>query len=301
MHGRQTRSLVSAPSRLHRVTLSEVRAVDPTKDTGEFDAIVLRYNTRDDYNTEFQPACFRESLADEMPKIAWGHDWREMVGQWMQVLQDDQTLLKLRGKLDLEMIPVYAADGETIINRVPAVPLAWQAWAQLRSGTARRFSVGFIPEGWIDVAEGEDYYRAFTKGRLDEVSIVLAGAVPGTELVATRSAGIKLNVREPVVPKEQVAALLVRLQSGDIDLADALMTLKQMPAVGDTNDEPADPPEAPPVPAEEPAEPEAPEVPGDPEAPPEGEPPAPEPTIPDEDDDELEADMAEALELVGRL
>lgn len=207
-----------------------MRAADVQADgpEGQFSATVLRYNVRDDYNTEFEFGVFTESLRVRMPRIAWGHDWRELVGQWTDA-DDNPQRLRLLGQLDLAMIN----------DSLPSVPRAHQAYAQLKSGTADQFSVGFMPTEWRDVETQDEYYRVFTKGRLDEVSIVLAGAVPGTELLAVRSAGggIPLLVREPLVPKEKVAALIVRLQTGDIDLADALQELKVMPATADTDDD----------------------------------------------------------------
>lgn len=204
----------------------QVRAL-PDEGEGVFEAVVLRYNVRDDYNTEFAPGLFDKSLRERMPRIAWGHDWREVIGRWTD-FRTDGTMLVLRGQLDLMMIPG---------TQVPAVPLAHQAYAQLQSGTMDEFSVGFVPEAFEDIQDADgDYYRRFTQGRLEEVSIVLAGAVPGTSLLSVRS--VPLHVREPLVAKEQVAALLLKLHSGELDLADALGELKGMDPAGDTDTDP---------------------------------------------------------------
>jgi len=217
----------------------EVRAVAGAPE-GTFEAVVLNYNVRDDYNTEFRKGVFTDSLRQRMPRIAWGHDWRQIIGRWV-AWTETETQLILRGELDLAMIAVYAADGETIINRLPAVPLAHQAYAQLQSGSVDEFSVGFIPQAYEEIrdVDGEDDYIIFTRGRLDEVSLVLSGAVPGTRLLNVRS--VRLNVREPLVAKEEVAALILKLHSGEVDLADALSELKGMEPVADTDDSNDDP------------------------------------------------------------
>jgi HK97 family phage prohead protease len=252
----------------------EIRAT-PEKGEGTFTAVVLQYNVRDDYNTEFAPGVFDESMRRSMPRIAWGHDWREVIGRWTDWKADGQRLA-LDGRLDLQMVDVTDDEGK-VVNRFPAVPLAHQAYAQLQSGTVDEFSVGFMPESWTDVQDGDDWYRVFTKGRLDEVSIVLAGAVPGTKLLAVRSAGLRLHVREPLVSKEKVAAILVRLYSDELDLADALQELKNLPVEGDDSTPPPDP------------------AADDTQTPPPGDesdetPPAGTDTPPDEDDDESDDD-----------
>lgn len=216
---------------LHRmVPVSEVRA--PEDKPGTFTANVLTYNVLDDYGTEFAPGCFDESMNERMPRICWGHDWREPLGRY--------TAWRAKGdKLQL--------DGE--FDAFDDVPRARQAYAQLKSGTIDQFSVGFVPTEWQDrKVEDSDYMiRTFTKGRLDEVSLVLVGAVPDTELLSVRSPNahpIIVLTREPLIAKEAAAAILLRLHLGEVDLADALAEVKALPAAGDS-DEP--PPPAPKV------------------------------------------------------
>lgn len=210
----------------------EVRALEK-EGAGVFEARVLTYNVRDDYNTEFAPGLFNDSLKDKMPRIAWGHDWRQVIGRWT-AFREDGPYLVLRGQLDLMMI-----EG----TQTPAVPLAHQAYAQLKSGTIDEFSVGFVPLAYEDIQEEDgDYFRRFTKGRLDEVSLVLAGAVPDTKLLSVRSGEggnpVLHHLREPLVSKEQVAALILKVHGGEVDLAEALTELKSLPVVADSDDEP---------------------------------------------------------------
>lgn len=226
------RSLVSHHgSRMTRVQHTLIRAT-PDGVEGRFTADVLTYDVLDDYDTEFAPGTFDESMSKRMPRIVWGHDWRQVLGKWTQhesVKVDGLQKLRLTGELD----------------DFDAVPMARQAWAQMESGTIDQFSVGFVPTAWEDRQDEtlKRVVRRFTKGRLDEVSLVLLGAVPETALVGMRAARLPLVVREPLVAKEVVAALIVRLHMGEIDLADALSELKALPAEADTNDD-GTPPQA---------------------------------------------------------
>ena len=278
----------------------EFRAIKDAK-PGTFEAIVMRYNVMDDYRTKFAPKVFHDSLEQRLPRIVWGHDWTDPIGRWVDK-DDNRTRLKLRGELDLDMIETLSADGETVTGTRPAVPRAHQAYSQLRTGTIDQFSVGFWPEDGKLVEEraddGEDdYYFLFTRARLDEVSLVLVGAVPNTQLVGVRSYHI-LSRGPALISKDKAAAVLLKLTTGEMDLADALTAIKEEPEdVGGFEDEhehQEPPPEEQP-PVEEPPE-EAPvEQPPaeEPTLTPVEEPPA-EPTIEEQLSDQLSAEI-EAL------
>lgn len=196
-------------------------------DDGSFDARVLQYNVLDDYNTKFAAGSMTESLKRKLPKIAWGHDWREPIGRWVDY-KDDKQFLTLTGQLDLERHP----------NGDPIIPRAHQAYQQLRNTTIDEFSIGFVPEEWRVEGDDPDDWDApvvFTRCRLDEASLVIAGAVPGTELLAVRSRAIIKRAGQ-LIDKELAAGLLVDLYQGNVDLADALSTLKNADPVDLTTD-----------------------------------------------------------------
>lgn len=205
----------------HRLApLAEFRAT-PDGVEGRFEAIVLRYQVLDDFETKFAKGVFNESMDKRMPRIVWGHDWRQVLGRWTQYKEVGNTL-RMTGQFD----------------DFDAVPMARQAFHQLVSGTVDQFSVGFVPTEWTDgKEEGSDReVRTFIKGRLDEVSLVLVGAVPDTELLSVRS-GLKLIVRQPLISKEAAADVLLRLHLGEVDLADALMELKSMEVTKNDDDD----------------------------------------------------------------
>lgn len=219
----------NAPKGLTRhVVPVEFRAADGQE--GKFTAVVLRYNVLDDYDTMFSPGVFDDSLAQRMPRIVWGHDWRQVLGRWTSARSDGNQLI-LEGQFD----------------DFDAVPMARQAWHQLKSGTIDQFSVGFVPTEWRDekLAGQDRMVRVFTRGRLDEVSLVLVGAVPGTELLSVRQMNtdrlLKLEGRAPLISKDKAAAVLLRLNLGEIDLADALAAIKDMEPEGQESAPPAAP------------------------------------------------------------
>lgn len=183
--------------------------VEGDPDQGRFRARVIQYNVVDDYYTIFAPGVFTESLKRRLPRVVWSHDWSEPLGRYIDY-DDTPTHLDLIGEFD---------DFE-------AVPRARQAYHQLKSGTIDQFSVGFVPEAGEEVLEDEQYYFKFTRARLDEVSLVLAGAVPGTELLAVRNRIQVIRTPQATISKDLAAQTILDMHEGRIDLADALQTIK---------------------------------------------------------------------------
>lgn len=194
------------------------RALDDKQ--GRFQARVMHYDVVDDYRTLFAPGLFRESLEARLPRVVWAHDWAEPLGRYIDY-DDTATHLDLIGEFD----------------DFDDVPRARQAYAQLKSGTIDEFSVGFMPMDGEEVMIDEEYYFRFTRARLDEVSLVLAGAVPNTKLLALRQSEMSL-VRSPVltVPKDFAAQTILDLHSGKLDIADALQQIKTVAAVEEIED-----------------------------------------------------------------
>jgi HK97 family phage prohead protease len=140
-----------------------------------------------------------------MPRITWAHDWSQPLGQYI-AYDDKPDGLDLVGQFD----------------DFNDVPMARQAYAQLKSGTIDQFSVGFMPLTYERDAESNR--MTFTRGRLDEVALVLMGAVPGTKLLAMRS---KIHVRSDLVlALDDANTVLLGFHSGELDLADALAEIK---------------------------------------------------------------------------
>ncbi|MEZ5231020.1 MAG: HK97 family phage prohead protease [Acidimicrobiales bacterium] len=200
----------------HRtVPVGDIRLTNDSKPS--FEAVALRYNVVDDYQTTFAPGAFTESLERRLPRIVWAHDWTEPLGRYVDYVDTDEEL-RLVGEFD----------------DFDDVPQARRAHAQLRSGTIDQFSIGFFRE-----ADEKDpnhqgvngFVTRITKASLDEVSLVLVGSVPGTQLVGVRHRDVEAPTalatrREMVVDKDASARILTRLGAGDIDLTDALVELR---------------------------------------------------------------------------
>ena len=161
---------------------------------GKFEGYVCTYDTLDDYGTIFQRGCFNESLAERMPRVCWSHDWGEPIGRVIEV-EDREEGLWVRAQLD---------DPDD-------VPQARRAWSQLQSGTIVDLAVGFRLDAVRSPTDDEKMVHhkldmVIVKAELDEVSLVLRGAVPGAMVMATRrrtervpaGAGVRFRLHETI-------------------------------------------------------------------------------------------------------
>jgi HK97 family phage prohead protease len=258
---------------------TEVRFPDGA--SGEFEALVLPYGVVDTYGTVWEPGVFSDSLGRRMPVLVWGHDWHEPIGRataWREVREGPAAGLYMTFRLSNPDVVTRAA----------------QAYEQLRDGTLDNFSVGFIREEQRDASE--EYgpgVVAITRAQLDEVSIVIVGAVHGTRLLSVRE-----QRRSMVVPMDEAERLLLALYAGEADLADTLGQLKGLATDGPASD-PVDPDgevaevEAPESDPEVEVEVEVAEVPADDE---ESSEVAEVPAEPERLDDETEAALVEQID-----
>lgn len=151
-----------------------VRADDAEK---TMDIRILSYNTVDSYGTLWLQGCASESLAGGYLPLAWAHDRAEPIGSMVQPLGDDDIGPVVRFRLD----------------NFDEVPMARRAYSQAKSGTLRDVSIGF---SHIDVREPTEAEREMyigvsdivTRVTLDEVSLVMRGAVPSAQLLVVRAA-----------------------------------------------------------------------------------------------------------------
>jgi predicted RNA-binding Zn-ribbon protein involved in translation (DUF1610 family) len=99
-----------------------------------------------------------------------------------------------------------------------AVPRARQAYAQAQSGTIRDASFGFDHS-----AEDESPFESrqdavwINKAQLQEHSLVLVGAVPGSKIAGTRN-----------IPAGEVLRLVTELEHGEISLPEALAAVARV-------------------------------------------------------------------------
>jgi len=189
----------------------EVRGLDEEK--RQFTARVVNYNVVDSYGSVWAPGVFTRSLERKMPKVTWGHDWLDPIGV---VTSFDER-----------------ADGLDLtvqLDDFDAVPRARQAFAQLKSGSMDEFSFGFKREAWSEKREdlapfGDGARELMTEARMDEMSPVLVGAVPGTHTIDVRSASAS------------ALDLLTEVREGRMTVEDGVRALTQIapdPAAADS-------------------------------------------------------------------
>lgn len=132
----------------------------------------------DDYGTVWMADVFDEALAKRGPVLCWSHDWSEPLG----------PMVGYRTGPDGPEIDFVFSDFD-------AVPQARRAHAQVSDGTIVDCSVGFARMEWREATD-DDIKRwpgareVITKSGLDEVSLVLRGAVPGAKVMSVRSGGL---------------------------------------------------------------------------------------------------------------
>lgn len=192
----------------------EVRAAG---EDGTIEILAVAYNVTDDYGTQFRRGTFTASLERHLPVIAWAHSWDEPIGRATGFRETDDGLV-LTARLDVG----------------GAVPRADQAYEQMRSGTLTDVSVGFMRRA----SEQEGDVVVITEADLDEVSVVLRGAVPGAKVLAVRSAR-----SGEVVDLAAVEEIARRKVAGEIDeaTADEMARLLSAPPAGqDTTPDPSD-------------------------------------------------------------
>jgi HK97 family phage prohead protease len=243
-----------------RIIPVEFRVIDEGKRTAR--ARVCVYNVIDDFGTVWLPGCWTEGLERKLPRMAWGHDWLDIIGRAIGY-EDSEEALDLVLKF----------------SDFAAVPRSRQAWTQLRDEDVDEWSFGFDRVEWTSIAPDSQEWEKGIRERMVkaimwEASPVLVGAVPGTKTLA---------VRAPVdadgtVDVKEASSIAVLMAAGEIDLQEALTRLK----------EGTSPPKEPSAPDTDGGAPPAEPAPGDPTEPePEGQ--------PDEEvqEAEAEADIAE--------
>ncbi len=198
----------------------EIRATDRKGPNGRpvVELRIVKPGVVDDYGTVWLADTFDEAIEgriakdpDDTPSLCWAHRWDDPIGHGIEYER--------------------SADGPVMrfeYDDFDAVPRARQAHAQVQSKTIRDCSVGFFRLAWREATE-EDKKRwpgareVITKSDLDEVSLVLRGAVPGAKVLSQRAGGfvdvdavIEIARRKAAGElTEAEAAEAVRLLGGD--------------------------------------------------------------------------------------
>ena len=208
---------------VRRVLRGEIRAVG-TEGVGTFEVLAVAYDVVDDYNTRFRRGVFNEGLEERLPQITWGHDWLDTLGRATGWREDD-TGLWVKARLDMRRDPETKAPYNAKAYR------AWDAMLPPDDGgppTLEDVSVGF----WRTADQlAEDGVTDIIKGDLDEIGVVLRGAVPGAKVLAVRSARTG-----EMVEVDSVVAIANKVAAGEISqaAADEALRLLSSPGTGAT-------------------------------------------------------------------
>jgi len=143
------------------------------KSEGKFEAYVSIFNNVDYADEVIVKGAFAESLQRKLPKIAWSHNWEEIIGT-VESATEDERGLKIVGQLVL------------------SVQKAKEAYDLMKAGAIDEFSIGYgVLSARYEEREGKSI-RILEKLDLYEVSPVLVGCNNQTELLDIKSAEQKV-------------------------------------------------------------------------------------------------------------
>lgn len=183
--------------------IAEVRAAEVDGRPG-VTLHAIRPDVIDDYGSLWMADAFDASLAERMPTLCWAHEWEDPLGPPTGYRTSPE-----------------GPEVDFVFSDFDAVPSARRAHAQVSDGTIQDCSVGFSGTKRRDPTDEEmrqypGIREVIIKATLDEISLVLRGAVPGAKVLAVRSAR-----SGEVVDLSAVEEIARRVVAGDIDQATA--------------------------------------------------------------------------------
>lgn len=210
---------------------------------------LLRYRVVDSYGSLWMPGCLTAGIRQRLPQLTWGHRWDCTLGRALPDTYEDSE--------GGPFLDFYLDDFD-------AVPLARQAYAQVKSGTVDDCSIGFdYNYVWRQPTDEErvqypGVVEVMLEADLDEVSLVLRGAVPGAKVLAVRSRF--LGQRMPMmIDAEEAARIITEVKGGHMDLFSALQQVNEASVTAsdvEIIDPTVKPEKEPEVPVETPVQPE---------------------------------------------
>lgn len=135
-------------------------------------AYVSIFNNIDRANEMIIKGAFEQSLAKKLPKVVWSHDWQQPIGKVITAVEDEKGLL-----VEFEIL-------KTIQKGAEAIEL-------LKAGAVDEFSIGYNVEDYEFKTINGIEVVVLKKLELFEVSPVLVGCNPDTELLSIKGLGTK--------------------------------------------------------------------------------------------------------------
>ena len=118
-----------------------------------FKGYASTFNGNDSYGDTILPGAYQKTIAENMPKMFWGHDWDIPIGKWLSAVEDEKGLL---------------VEGEF----TPGNAQAEAVMSAMKHGTVDGLSIGFrLAEG--DYESKKDGGRIIKNvSKLYEISVV---------------------------------------------------------------------------------------------------------------------------------
>jgi hypothetical protein len=197
-----------------RIFRGEFRDVPGSKGRQKW-ATAVQYNVVDEYGTVWLPGVFDEALGERMPTILYGHDWYNLEHVLGSGIDFRQTPADV-GPPGVDVLMEFA--------NVPAAELAMKllaADATSAGSVLRDVSVGFDRREWLNrdkldpelLAAGAT--EAMVRAAMDELSLVVRGAVPGAQVRGRRG----------VVDLDAVVEIAKRKAAGELTDTEAQAAL----------------------------------------------------------------------------
>lgn len=160
----------------------------------------IRPGVVDDYGSLWAPDAFDAAMNVRLPTLTWSHDWSEPLGPatGFRISPDGPEI-------------------DFVFSDFDAVPMARRAHAQVLDGTIQDCSVGFsAAEKRKPTSDELRQYpgitEVITRADLDEVALVLRGAVPGAKVVSVRAGKVDFDAVVEIA-KRKVAGELTDEQA----------------------------------------------------------------------------------------
>jgi hypothetical protein len=177
-------------------------------------ATAVTYDVVDDYGTIWQPGVFDDALGERMPTILYGHDWYALdhvLGAGIDFRQTPDDV----GPPGVDVLFEFADPDEVPSARLAMALLDPKATS--RGAVLRDVSVGFERREWLrrdslsaeQLAQGAE--EVMVRAGMDELSLVVRGAVPGAQVRGRRGA----------VDLDAVVEIAKRKAAGEITQAEA--------------------------------------------------------------------------------
>lgn len=149
-------------------------------------ATAVTYDTVDDFGTIWLPGVFDKALDERMPTMLYGHDWENLSHVLGKGIDHRQTPADV-GPPGVDVLLEF--------DDPDFVPMVRQAQWQVEHKTLRDVSVGFVREEWLRSGDLSQEQRsmggkeAMQQAGMDELSLVVRGAVPGAQVRGRRGKG----------------------------------------------------------------------------------------------------------------